>query len=444
MGFFYLCMSTLIFMTPVEDIYSLYLKHPFISTDSRSVIPDSIYFAIKGDQFDGNRFAADALEKGAVFAVVDDPSVMAGRNRFILVPDALQALQQLAVIHRGRIKAKIIGITGSNGKTTTKELTGRVLASTYNTVITRGNLNNHIGVPLTILSIKDDTSFAIVEMGANHPGEIAGLCLIARPDFGIITNIGKAHLEGFGSFEGVAKAKSELYEFIRQHDGLIFINSDNQLLCRLSEGIRSAAYGTGENVNYKGMITGRDPYLYISWSAGKQNGYIRTTLFGDYNFENVMAALSIGLFFGVSPEKMESAISTYIPDNNRSQWIQTRSNTLILDAYNANPSSMKAALLNFHEMDSRSKMIILGDMMELGENSPVEHRDILNFVRKLQFNKVYLIGELFSHAATGGEEICFTGADEAVNWFRNHPVLDMTIFLKGSRKMQLEKLRNSF
>jgi len=427
-------------MTPIEEIYRLFLRFPRITTDSRNVIMDSVFFGIKGDQFDGNRFAAEALGKGAAFAITDDPSVMAG-DRFILVPDTLKALQQLAAIHRGRVNAKIIGITGSNGKTTTKELIGNVLSSTFKTVITRGNLNNHIGVPLTVLSLKEDTSFAVVEMGANHPGEIAALCRIARPDFGIITNIGKAHLEGFGSFEGVVKAKSELYDFIRQGDGTVFVNQDNQLLCRLSDGMKIFSYGSGENARCKGEITEREPSLAVAWYAGQLSGLVRTRLYGDYNFENVMAAIAIGLYFGVSPEKIENAISAFQPENNRSQVTRTDHNVLVLDAYNANPSSMAAALNNFHKYTAPAKMIILGDMMELGEHSLEEHREIIALVRKLSFNQVCYVGEQFSRAAKGGHELCFTSMQQAEKWFRDHPVRNMTILLKGSRKMMLEKLR---
>lgn len=429
------------FMIPIEEIYRLFLRFPRITTDSRNVIMDSVFFGIKGDQFDGNGFAAEALGKGAAFAITDDPSVMEG-DRFILVPDTLKALQQLAAIHRGRVNAKIIGITGSNGKTTTKELIGNVLSSTFKTVITRGNLNNHIGVPLTVLSLKEDTSFAVVEMGANHPGEIAALCRIARPDFGIITNIGKAHLEGFGSFDGVVKAKSELYDFIRQGDGTVFVNQDNQLLCRLSDGMKIFSYGSGENAGCKGEITEREPSLAVAWYAGQLSGLVRTRLYGDYNFENVMAAIAIGLYFGVSPEKIENAISACQPENNRSQVTRTDHNVLVLDAYNANPSSMAAALNNFHKYTAPAKMIILGDMMELGEHSLEEHREIIALVRKLSFNQVCYVGEQFSQAAKGGHELCFTGMQQAEKWFRDHPVRNMTILLKGSRKMQLEKLSN--
>jgi len=329
-------------MATIEEIYRLFIRFPKITTDSRNVIPDSIFFGIKGEQFNGNRFAAEALSKGAAFAITDEPSVVVD-NRCILVPDTLQALQQLAAIHRSRITAKVIAITGSNGKTTTKELIGKVLSSEYNTVITEGNLNNHIGVPLTLLSVKEDTAFTVVEMGANHPGEIEFLCRIARPGFGIITNIGKAHLEGFGNFEGVIKAKSELFDFIRQNDGTVFVNRDNQLLSRLSDGMNLITYGSVENAGCQGKITDRNPLLAVAWNAGQQSGFVKTRLYGDYNFENVMAAVAIGVYFGISPGKIDQAIRSWQPENNRSQVIRTDHNILVLDAYNANPSSMAAA-----------------------------------------------------------------------------------------------------
>ncbi|MCU0370400.1 MAG: UDP-N-acetylmuramoyl-tripeptide--D-alanyl-D-alanine ligase [Bacteroidales bacterium] len=428
-------------MTSVEEIYDLFVTYPRITTDSRNVPPDSIFFAIKGDLYDGNSFAAEALEKGAIHAIVSDPAAVAG-NRYSLVPDTLLALQQLASHHRRQINAKIIGITGSNGKTTTKELVGRVLGASYPAVITRGNLNNHIGVPLTLLSINKDTEFAIIEMGANHPGEIAGLCRIARPDYGIITNIGKAHLEGFGSFEGVVRAKSELFDFIRENDGLVFINLDNDLLCKLAKGMRMITYGSSALAGCSGTITERYPYLSVRWRSGGQTGKVDSKLFGDYNFENIMAAICIGLNFGIAPELIEHEIGNYQPDNNRSQMIKTRKNILILDAYNANPSSMKAALVNFAEHAARSKMIILGDMMELGEYSHQEHLEIVDLIRKLHFDKVVLVGEIFGSAAKGGDEICFGTISEVEIWLQNHPVLDQSILVKGSRKMQLERIRN--
>jgi UDP-N-acetylmuramoyl-tripeptide--D-alanyl-D-alanine ligase len=349
-------------------------------------------------------------------------------------------LQQLAIIRRSRISATIIGITGSNGKTTTKELIGKVLSSTFKTVMTRGNLNNHIGVPLTILSIDNDTEFAVIEMGANHPGEIAALCQIAKPEYGLITNIGKAHLEGFGSFEGVIKAKSELYDFIMLNDGMAFVNNDNHLLVSLSEKLKNTSYGTSENASCKGEIIGKDPYLVIKWQNEFHSGFIKSNLFGDYNFENVMAAVSIGSYFGISPETIDREIGNYYPDNNRSQWIQTERNTLILDAYNANPSSMKAALSNFNMITAPAKMVILGDMMELGHQSLQEHRNIIRLVCELSLQNAVFIGEFFSNASDGNLGMFFHRTIEAETWLQSHPMNNFTILLKGSRKMQLETL----
>jgi UDP-N-acetylmuramoyl-tripeptide--D-alanyl-D-alanine ligase len=426
-------------MISTEEIYNLYLDHPKISTDSRNVIPGSLFFAIKGDNFDGNRFVVDALKNGAAYAIIDNP-VYNCNERCILVPDTIKSLQQLAILHRNRIQATIIGITGSNGKTTTKELIGKVLSSTFKTVMTRGNLNNHIGVPLTILSIKNDTDFAVIEMGANHPGEIAALCQIAKPEFGIITNIGKAHLEGFGSFEGVINAKSELYDFIKNNDGRVFINNDNPLLVSLCGEMKFASYGTSENASCKGEIISKDPYLVIKWQKDLQNGLINSNLFGDYNFENIMAAVCIGSYFGISQDTIDGEIGNYHPDNNRSQWIQTERNTLILDAYNANPSSMKAAISNFSRISAPAKMVILGDMMELGDQSPEEHQNIIRLVSELSLQNAVFIGKLFSNAAEENQGVFFAGISEAETWFQSHPVNNYTILLKGSRKMQLETL----
>jgi UDP-N-acetylmuramoyl-tripeptide--D-alanyl-D-alanine ligase len=440
-GFFFIFVVQLLAaMITTEEIYKLFIKSAGISTDSRNIFPGSIFFALKGDQYDGNLFATEAIEKGAIYAVVDNPGINVGEH-LLQVNDALDTLQQLASIHRNQIKAKIIGITGSNGKTTTKELIGKVLSSQFNTVVTRGNLNNHIGVPLTILSIREETSFAVIEMGANHPGEIAALCQIARPGYGIITNIGKAHLEGFGSFEGVIKAKSELYDFIKQNNGVILFNSDDHLLTELSEEMNRLAYGSDQNAMCRGEITARDPYLEIKWSGNNLSGLAKTYLIGDYNFGNVLAAISIGLYFGVNPARIDQAIASYIPENNRSQVIRTERNLLVMDAYNANPSSMKAALVNFNRMKAAGKMVILGDMMELGEYSLEEHIDLINFTDGFIFNKVLYIGEMFSLAAGNGNQICFPGIREAETWLHENPVREMTILLKGSRKMQLENLQ---
>lgn len=443
MGFFYLCPARFKSTMTIKEIYSLVRKQPGITTDSRNVPAGSIFFAIKGESFDGNDFAADALNSGASFAIIDRPPVI-GDDRFIPVNDVLQTLQELALYHRTNLKAKVIGITGSNGKTTTKELIGRVLATTFKTLITKGNLNNHIGVPVTLLSLKPETEFAVIEMGANHPGEIASLCQIARPDFGIITNIGKAHLEGFGSFEGVIRAKSELYDFLRQNKGIAFVNSDHDILVSKSRGIEISTYGTGTNANCKGKILGSDPRLKINWSFENSSGVIETKLFGNYNFENILAAICIGKYFNISDDNIIQAISNYLPENNRSQLVRTQRNLLILDAYNANPSSMKAAISNFHSAESFQKMIILGDMMELGDTSPEEHLAIVSMIRDLGFTNVVLIGHSFSKVARGGNEMIFPDLDAAEIWFRKHPVDNMTVLLKGSRKMQLERLSTLF
>ncbi|MDX9906313.1 MAG: UDP-N-acetylmuramoyl-tripeptide--D-alanyl-D-alanine ligase, partial [Bacteroidales bacterium] len=349
-------------MKSAEEIYALFQKYPGISTDSRDIRPGNLFFAIRGANFDGNRFANDALNIGAAYAIVDDPASVSN-DRSILVEDVLGTLQEIARIHRSGIKAKVIGITGSNGKTTTKELIARVLSAGFNTLSTKGNLNNHIGVPLTILSITPDTEFAIVEMGANHPGEIAALCQIVRPDYGIITNIGKAHLEGFGSFEGVIRAKSELYDFLRNTGGIALVNQDDPLLMKLSAGLQTINYGSGKDARCNGQIIKQTPFLSLEWSAGNKSGTTVTKLTGAYNFGNILAAICTGVTFGIEPQSIDDAVSAYVPDNNRSQWLKTRFNTLILDAYNANPSSMSAALMNFDTLEGKSKAAILGDMM---------------------------------------------------------------------------------
>jgi UDP-N-acetylmuramoyl-tripeptide--D-alanyl-D-alanine ligase len=430
-------------MITAENIYRYFIDYPRVCTDSRNVIPESLFFAIKGEQFNGNLFADDALTKGARYAIVDDPSVVKGEN-FILVPDALQALQQTAQLHRRHLRAKVIGITGSNGKTTTKELIGRVLGSSYNTITTKGNLNNHIGVPLTLLSLSKDIDFAVIEMGANHLGEIANLCRIAIPDYGLITNIGKAHLEGFGGFEGVIKAKSELYNFIRKMGGVLFVNGDNLLLNKLASGIKQITYGYGENTVCKGEIKERTPTLGIAWKSISKEEYVSTQLYGDYNFENIMAAICVGSHFQIAPKLINIAISSYVPDNNRSQLIRTETNTLFLDAYNANPTSMKAALLHFHSSVAEEKMVVLADMMELGDHSLEEHMEIIDLVNRLGFDQKYFIGEIFFEAADNNKTNFFRNIPEAEEWFKNHPVKNISILLKGSRKMKLENLQKLF
>jgi UDP-N-acetylmuramoyl-tripeptide--D-alanyl-D-alanine ligase len=399
----------------------------------------SMFFALRGENFNGNHFAADALADGASWAVVDDPEFVTG-EKCLLVEDSLATLQALAARHRNQVKAKIIGITGSNGKTTTKELTGAVLSAKYKTVYTKGNLNNHIGVPLTILSITYDTEFAIVEMGANHQGEIAALCEIAKPRYGIITNIGKAHLEGFGGYEGVIRAKSELFNYIRYTGGTVFVNLDNSQLCSLSEGIDRVTYGKSPEAGCSGAMLADSNVLGIGKSVDGRQEQIITNLIGAYNFENVMAAICIGDYFKVPFPLIKLAVERYLPENNRSQKIDTGRNTIILDAYNANPSSMKAALENFATLPGKNKMVILGDMMELGEEAAREHTEILSLLAKLGLYEVALVGELFKQAAIDIQIPCFSDVAGAGEWLSAQKLANRTILLKGSRKMQLEKL----
>ena len=426
-------------MNTIDEIYPIFIDNPRIVTDSRSSVSNAIFIALKGEKFDGNHFAREAIRKGASLAIIDNPDYLLP-GQCILVEDTLQTLQDLARMHRRNNTAKIIGITGSNGKTTTKELIGAVLSSAFKTIITQGNLNNHIGVPLTLLSLKNDTEFAVVEMGANHPGEIDFLCEIAHPDYGIVTNIGKAHLEGFGSLEGVAGAKTELYRFIRKNNGLLFVNKDNELLMNRAGDTPMITYGTSPGAGCSGRIVNRHPAISLGWTWQNLHGFANTNLYGDYNFENILAAICIGMYLGVSPADVSRALQAYLPENNRSQWLHTPYNKIFLDAYNANPSSMKAALLNFSRLPAPDKTVILGDMMELGDTSHQEHADIITLLRKLQFTRCILIGRYFKSAAANGSEICFDDPRQAEIHLEHHPLRHSTILLKGSRANQLEKL----
>lgn len=430
-------------MPDLENIYRLFRECGSVTTDSRQVPAGALFIGLKGEHFNGNLFAPDALKNGAAYAIVDSPDV-AINNRYILVPDALEILQALARYHRKHFRARVIAITGSNGKTTTKELAGAVLSTKYKTVMTRGNLNNHIGLPLTLLTVQDDTEVVILEMGANHPGEIAHLCSIGDPDYGIITNVGKAHLEGFGSFEGVVKAKSELYDFIRNKKGQVFVNRDNELLWQISESIPRISYGSRAGANCRGNIHDSDPFLIVRLQRRSTDLLVRTNLVGEYNFENVMAAFCIGSYLNVPGHLALEAIENYTPANNRSQRLDTGNNTLLLDAYNANPSSMKAALENFSKSVSGSKLVILGDMMELGNASLSEHLEIIRLLGTLKVGEIVLVGELFTKAAEGTGLLCFPEIESARKYLSGLDLQNRTILIKGSRKMQLEKLMDIF
>ncbi|MEI7661317.1 MAG: UDP-N-acetylmuramoyl-tripeptide--D-alanyl-D-alanine ligase [Bacteroidota bacterium] len=423
----------------VKKIYPHFLEHPAISTDSRQVQPGSLFFALKGESFNGNEFAKTALEKGAGFAVVDEEA-FAVSDRYLLVPDVLAALQELASFHRMKFSIPVVAITGTNGKTTTKELTHAVLARKYNTLATIGNLNNHIGVPLTLLRLSGETGIALVEMGANHPGEIALLCKIAGPGYGMITNIGKAHLEGFGGYEGVIRAKTELYHYLRETGGSVFLNDMDELLREHAKGIDQITYGASHSGLAATCVTA-DPYAAVHLRfPGNIETVIHSNLYGGYNGANIMAAATIGHHFGVPPEEIKAAIEGYQPGNNRSQVSKTDHNLLILDAYNANPSSMEAALTAFSATAYPEKTVILGDMLELGKESDDEHNRILELTDKLGFTRIFLVGPIFTRLNTKRGNICFHDSGLAKLWLDHHRIINSTVLIKGSRGIRLERL----
>lgn len=424
-------------MTDIRELYQIFLKSGGISTDSRTIQKDSIFFALKGEQFDANQFAAEALSKGAAYVVVDDPEVVMN-DRYLLVKNSLSSLQQLAKFHRSNLDTTIIGITGTNGKTTSKELISSVLSTTFRTYATKGNFNNHVGVPVSLLEIGSKTEIAIIEMGANHPGEIAQLCEISGPDYGLITNIGKAHLEGFGNLEGVVKAKTELYQFIRDIGGKIFLNKDNPLLLEKAGNIPSITYGTSNNVDCRAVFVKNNPFLELNWIMNDKSVPLKTQLYGSYNFENVLAAVCIGSYFGVNHEMIKDAIRNYIPKNYRSQFENTGHNHLIIDSYNANPSSMKAALDDFRDLHSSDKMVILGDMLELGSESQKEHAKIIEYIETLNIAKVILVGTVFGSLSIPKSFLSFKDSTAASEFLKNHPHANYTILIKGSRGIKLE------
>jgi len=415
-------------MMDIPKLYELYKTHYLVTTDTRAIPTNSLFFALKGDQFNGNSFAAQALSLGARFAIIDEKAYQTDK-RMILVADALQTLQALANYHRKQLQLPIIGLTGSNGKTTTKELIHAVLQQKFKTVATKGNLNNHIGVPLTLLSMTPDTALGIVEMGANHQQEIAFLSSICEPDFGYITNFGKAHLEGFGGVEGVIKGKSELFDFIRANHKMVFVNPSDAIQMTKTSDISRILFDM-ESIQFVGM----NPYLQLSLD-GKN---IQTQLMGDYNFPNIAAAITIGLYFGVPIAAISKAIEGYVPQNNRSQIVKTTHNTLILDAYNANPSSMKVALENFAVLNESQKVVILGDMFELGEDSAHEHQAIADLATSLNFESIFLVGKNFHGVSIN--HATFSDFESLQAQLTKQPLHQKTILIKGSRGMKLERL----
>lgn len=421
----------------ISKLYELFAKHPEVTTDSRNCPQGSLFFALKGANFNGNQYAESALEKGCSYAIVDEAEYVKD-ERFVLVHDCLTALQQLANFHRRKLKTPIIGITGTNGKTTTKELIAAVLAKEFNVAFTQGNLNNHIGVPLTLLKLTSATEIAVVEMGANHVGEIKQLAEIAEPNFGLITNIGRAHLEGFGSFENIIKTKTELYDFVRNtKNGKLFVDIDNPILKEKSEGITSVTYGADTSAFVSGKVLSNNPLLEIEWSFFDKSYRVQTQLIGEYNFSNVMAAVAVGKFLGVNVHEICNALGEYSPSNNRSQLKKTERNTLIVDAYNANPTSMLAALSNFCKMAGRTKSLILGDMLELGEESDEEHAKIIDFIEKNRCEHVYLVGKQFKKLNNNAH--AFETVEELMEELKNNPLAGRTVLVKGSHGIHLEK-----
>ncbi len=423
----------------IDYLYELFLKSTGITTDSRNIEKGNIFFALKGDNFNGNKFAAFAIEKGASYAIVDEKEYSSEQN-CILVDDVLKSLQLLANHHREQFNIPLIGITGTNGKTTTKEFINAVLSSQFKTLATKGNLNNHIGVPITLLSITQLTEIAIIEMGANHPGEIADLCAIAKPNSALVTNIGKAHLEGFGNIENIIETKTALYRSVKGANGKTFVNISDKVLLEKAKDNNIVTYGDQIEADYYGIIESVSPYLNIKWGKKLEN-FIETQIAGAYNFQNIMAAIAIGCEFRITPENINKAISEYIPSINRSQVLKTKSNTLLLDAYNANPTSMKAAIDNFVMISHPQKAMILGDMMELGKESFAEHSNIYNHILKSEIENTFFIGDIFSSIAKAKPSIiCFNNSEEALEWFKKHPLKDSFILIKGSRAMKLETL----
>lgn len=426
----------------LSALYQIYLNCSAVTTDSRNCPEGSLFIALKGDSFNGNAFSAQALHDGCAYAVIDEATYAVKDDaRYILVDNSLETLQQLAKYHRRQLGTRIIGITGTNGKTTTKELIAATLSQSYNILYTLGNLNNHIGVPLTLLRLKTEHDLAVIEMGANHPGEIKFLTEIVEPDYGIITNVGKAHLEGFGSFEGVIRTKGELYDYLRRkEDSVIFIHHDNPYLLDMASGLHQIPYGSDDTLYVNGHVTGNSPYLTFEWKAGEggERYKVQTQLIGEYNFANALAAIAIGRFFEVEPFEINEALSNYTPQNNRSQLKKTADNTLIIDAYNANPTSMMAALENFKRMDVDHKMLILGDMRELGAESQAEHQKIVGFIHECGFEKVLLVGEQF--AATQHSYPTYANAQELIEALKKNKPIKSTILIKGSNGIKLNSI----
>lgn len=452
----------------IDILYGQYLRTRNVVTDSRAITPGCIFFAFKGEKFDGNSFAPEALSKGAALCVIDDPNYCVD-SRCILVPNVLETLQQLARHHRDQQSIPFIGITGTNGKTTTKELVNAVLSKKYRTHSTKGNYNNHLGVPLTILSMPADTEIAIIEMGANHPGEIDFLCNIAHPDYGLITNVGKAHLAGFGSFEGVVRTKTELYRFLQVRKGTVFVNADNSILmeqagrlstiadipsfvpgyipgtpapvgaCNAYKQLSVVTYGSNVSAEVKGSLVGSNPYMKFYVEEDDNVYTIQSKLLGNYNFDNAMAAVAVGRFFSVELFDIKEALESYAPENNRSQYKQGKNNALVMDCYNANPSSMKVSVENFAAMQASHKVVMLGGMKELGAESAKEHQQLVDRFKDCDFERIVLVGNEFAECTFPNPDVVmlFDDVEKAKHHFQENPLSGATVLLKGSNSTRM-------
>lgn len=427
----------------IAELYEIFLQHPVISTDSRTCPSGSIFFALKGENFNGNKFAESALEIGAAYAVVDEWENRPPNPNIIVVNDVLKTLQNLANFHRRKLKIPIIGVTGTNGKTTTKELTAVILAKKFKVAFTQGNFNNHIGVPLTLLSMNETHEIGVVEMGANHPGEIKELCEIADPDIGVITNIGKAHIEGFGSYENIRKTKGEIYDYIREKEGKVFVNKDNSTLLEMSEGMNRILYGRDNpDLFVSGTLSAETPFLHFDWNFFEHPNKVKTHLVGEYNLDNALAAVSIGKYYGINAKYISQALEEYMPQNNRSQFERTENNDLIIDAYNANPTSMKIALNFFLTIPSDlPKAVILGEMKELGNISGKEHEKLIAFLNSNPLDKIFLVGSSFvEHESLMNNNFSvFKTVEELNDHLSNNPLSGYYILLKGSHSVHLER-----
>ncbi len=421
----------------IPALYKLFLQYPSVETDTRKIKKNDIFFALKGPNFNGNLYVVAAFAAGASYCICDEKSVIID-DKIIYVDDVLETLQALAKHHREQFDIPFIAITGSNGKTTTKELVHAVLSKKFKCYTTKGNLNNHIGIPLTILSVKEDAEIAVIEMGANHQKEIEGYCRYTLPTHGLIVNCGKAHLEGFGGEEGVKKGKGELYEYIEKTKGIIFINTDYDYLVEMSAPLKhKISYGT-VNASYTGIVKNDTYFLEVAFTGGTAISSIKTHLAGNYNLPNILSAVCIGKTFGVADEAIKDAIENYIPSNSRSQIIKNGTNTILMDAYNANPSSMKAAIQNFAAMEGDKKIVILGGMMELGDESIAEHKGVVDLLLKYNWEKIVLTGKDYKNLPS--HIIHFDGSDETAAWFKAEKITNAFILIKGSRGMAMEKI----